>query len=223
MKATVLYLIDFIRHMDVRLAELSASMGNWLYGILALIVFAETGLIVTPFLPGDSLLFALGALIQNPESGLSFPLMLVVLLCAAIVGDAVNYTIGRAVGPRVFKSETSWLLNKKHLLRAQAFYEKYGGKAIFLARFVPIVRTFAPFVAGIGKMNYSKFWLYNVSGAFCWVFGFLLAGYLFGGLPWVKRYFQLVILAIIVVSLVPIAIEWYLAKRQHKGSAGSPT
>ncbi len=214
MKETVLYVIDLIRHMDRHLAELSATMGGWLYGLLALIIFAETGLIITPFLPGDSLLFAVGALIAIPESGLSFPLMLVILLAAAIFGDAVNYAAGRAIGPKVFKSETSWLLNKKHLLRAQKFYEKYGGKAIFLARFVPIVRTFAPFVAGIGKMNYGKFWAYNVTGAICWVFSFLWAGYLFGNMPFVKTYFHWVIIGIIVVSLVPIAIEWYLAKRE---------
>lgn len=213
MKDAIYYLVDFIRHMDTRLAELSATMGGWLYGLLALIIFAETGLIVTPFLPGDSLLFAVGALIAIPESGLSFPLMLAILLAAAIAGDAVNYAAGRAIGPRVFKSETSWLLNKKHLLRAQGFYEKYGGKAIFLARFVPIVRTFAPFVAGIGKMNYLKFWAYNVTGAICWVLGFLWLGYLFGNTAIVKKYFQFVIFGIIIISLVPIAIEWYLARQ----------
>ena len=214
MTETLLYAIDLIRHMDQHLIEGAAKLGGWLYLILALIVFAETGLIVTPFLPGDSLLFAIGALTANPESGISFSIVAVILLVSAILGDAVNYAIGRMVGPRVFKSETSWLLNKEHLIRAQKFYEKYGGKAIFLARFVPIIRTFAPFVAGVGKMNYGRFWFYNVSGAICWVFSFLIAGYLFGNLPIVKRYFHIVIVGIIIVSLLPIVYEWYMARRE---------
>jgi membrane-associated protein len=182
------------------------------------VIFAETGLVVTPFLPGDSLLFAVGALIALPESGLNFPTMFITLLIAAIAGDAVNYWIGRAVGPKVFHSETGWLLNKHHLLKAQQFYEKYGGKAVFLARFAPIVRTFAPFVAGIGRMNLGRFWMFNIVGAICWVGAFLTAGYLFGNVPIVKRYFHLVIIGIIIVSLLPIAVEWYQAKRQDKST-----
>jgi membrane-associated protein len=214
MKETILYLIDVVLHLDRHLAQLSSSMGNWIYVVLFIIIFAETGLIVTPFLPGDSLLFAIGALIAVPDAGLSFPLMFALLLAAAIFGDAVNYSAGRLIGPKVFKSETSRLVNKEHLVRAQKFYEKYGGKAVFLARFAPIIRTFAPFVAGIGKMNYSKFWFYNISGAICWVGSFLIAGYYFGSLPFVKKYFQLVIVGIVFVSLLPIVYEWYKARRE---------
>lgn len=223
MKETLLYVIDVVLHLDKHLSQLSVSMGHWTYGILFLIVFAETGLVVTPFLPGDSLLFAVGALIALPDTGLSFPVMFVLLLIAAIVGDAVNYAAGRAIGPKVFRSETSLLLNKEHLVRAQKFYEKYGGKAVFLARFAPIIRTFAPFVAGIGKMNLRKFWLYNVSGAICWVGSFLIAGYFFGSLPIVKRYFHLVIVGIIIVSLLPIAYEWYVARKQARSENSSGT
>jgi membrane-associated protein len=219
MKETLLYVIDVVLHLDKYLAQLSASLGNWTYGILFLIVFAETGLVVTPFLPGDSLLFAVGALIALPDSGLSFPVMFVLLLLAAIFGDAVNYASGRAIGPKVFRSETSWLLNKEHLVRAQRFYEKYGGKAVFLARFAPIIRTFAPFVAGVGKMNYHKFWIYNVSGAICWVGSFLVAGYFFGSMPIVKKYFHLVIVGIVVVSLLPVVYEWYMARKEAKALA----
>ena len=141
--------------------------------------------------------------------------MLVLLIVAAVIGDAVNYWIGRLVGPQVFRSETSWLLNKQHLARAQAFYEKHGGKAIVMARFLPILRTFAPFVAGIGQMNYWRFWMFNVVGAIVWVALFLLAGYWFGTWPIVKRNFELVILAIIFLSVLPIVFEWYRSRRQH--------
>jgi membrane-associated protein len=215
----LLQLLDVIRHMDDHLANLSSSLGLWLYGLLFAIIFAETGVIVLPFLPGDSLLFAIGTLIANPDSQLSLPLMFVLLLVAAIVGDAVNYLVGRAIGPRVFSSESSWLLNKQHLMKAQAFYEKHGGKAIFLARFAPIIRTFAPFVAGIGKMDPARFWMFNVSGAVCWVGGFLFAGYFFGNFPFVQKNFTYVIFGIIIVSLLPIVYEWYKATRESKASA----
>jgi membrane-associated protein len=170
---TLKQLIDVVLHLDRYLEVMSNAMGGWLYAALFAVVFCETGLIVTPFLPGDSLLFAVGALIAIPGANLSFPLMFVLLLIAAIFGDAVNYSIGRALGPKVFHSETSRFLNKQHLEKAQAFYQKYGGKAIFLARFLPIVRTFAPFVAGIGKMDRFRFWMFNVTGAICWVGIFL--------------------------------------------------
>ncbi len=201
-------------HLNEHLAELAQSLGGWFYGLVTAIVFCETGLVVTPFLPGDSLLFAVGALAADPQSGLNMPLLLGLLITAAILGDAVNYFIGKYVGPKVFRSESSWLLNKDHLLRAQAFYEKYGAKAIVLARFVPILRTFAPFVAGIGRMNYARFWIYNAFGGVAWVAIFLIGGYAFGNLPVVKRNFQLVVLAIIVISVMPIAIEWYKARRE---------
>ncbi len=208
-------IFDWIFELDEKLEILANSMGGWMYVILFLIIFCETGLVVTPFLPGDSLLFATGALIALPGTQLSLPLMLVLLIVAAVVGDAVNYWIGRLVGPKVFRSETSWLLNKQHLVRAQAFYERHGGKAIVMARFLPILRTFAPFVAGIGQMNYWRFWMFNVVGAVVWVSSFLLAGYWFGTWPVVKRNFELVILAIIFLSVLPIVYEWYRARRQR--------
>lgn len=211
---TLRQLLDIVRHLDEHLAELSAQMGGWLYALLFSIIFAETGLVVFPFLPGDSLLFAIGALVAVEGSGLSLPLMTVLLLVAAIAGDAVNYAIGRAVGPRVFSKEDSWLLNKKHLLKAEAFYQRHGGKAVFLARFAPLLRTFAPFVAGIGRMNLLRFWFFNISGGICWVVGFLLAGFFFGNIPAVKRNFEFVILGIVIVSLLPVVIEWYRSRNQ---------
>lgn len=210
---TFLQIIEIVRHLDEHLARLSAQMGGWLYSLLFAIVFAETGLVIFPFLPGDSLLFAIGALVAVEGSGLSLPLMTSLLLIAAILGDAANYSIGRAVGPRVFSKEDSWLLNKKHLLKAEAFYQRHGGKAIFLARFAPLLRTFAPFVAGIGRMNLLRFWLFNISGGICWVVGFLFAGYYFGNIPAVKRNFEFVILGIVVVSLLPVAVEWYRSRK----------
>jgi membrane-associated protein len=187
-----------------------------LYVILCLIIFAETGLVVTPFLPGDSLLFALGAISADAASPINLPLITALLIAAAVLGDAVNYWAGYRIGPKVFTRENSKLLNKKHLLRAQEFYEKYGGKTIILARFVPIVRTFAPFVAGIGKMGYPKFALYNVIAAIAWVLICIVAGYYFGQIPFVQKRFELVIVAIIVVSCIPMAVELFLARRRAK-------
>jgi membrane-associated protein len=181
--------------------------GPWLYVVLAVIIFAETGLVATPFLPGDSLLFAVGAVAAHPDSPISLPLTAALLIAAAVLGDAVNYAIGYRLGPRVFRREDSWLLNKKHLLEAQRFYEQYGGKTIILARFMPIVRTFAPFVAGIGRMNSLRFALFNVTGGVAWVMTFLLAGWKFGGHPAVQRNFKLVIVAIIVLSILPALVE----------------
>lgn len=204
----------WVLKLDARLVELSATLGNWLYVILFAVVFCETGLIVTPFLPGDSLLFAVGALVAIPETNLNLGLMFILLTVAAVLGDAVNYSIGRMMGPKVFRSDTSKLLNRKHLDKAQAFYQKYGGKAIFLARFVPIVRTFAPFVAGIGRMNYARFWMFNVSGAIVWVGLFLSAGYLIGNWKPIRDNFSLVTLAIIFVSLLPILFEYLKARKE---------
>src|SRR3954471_16354785 len=181
--------------------------GPWLYVVLAVIIFAETGLVATPFLPGDSLLFAVGAVAAHPNSPISLPLTAALLVVAAVLGDAVNYAIGYRLGPKVFSREQSWLLNKKHLLEAQRFYEQYGGKTIILARFVPIVRTFAPFVAGIGRMNYARFALFNVTGGVAWVLMFLVSGWWFGGQEVVQKNFKLVILAIIVISVLPAVIE----------------
>ena len=195
---------------------LAANNLPWFYGLIFLIVFCETGLVVTPILPGDSLLFLLGSWAAAANSTISLPMLIVLLTVAAVVGDAVNYNIGYRLGPKVFKYESSWFFNKKHLLRAQAFYEKYGSKTIILARFVPIVRTFAPFVAGIGKMRYRQFFLYNVVGAVAWVLICVLSGYFFGVIPWVKEHFEAVMVAIVVISVLPMAVEFVLNwRRQH--------
>lgn len=209
-------IIDFIIHVDAHLDELVARYDVWLYAILFLIVFCETGLVVTPFLPGDSLLFATGAIIARDDSPLNLGIMAVLLIVAGVLGDAVNYAIGRRVGPRIFVSEKSFLLNRKHLEYTQAFYAKHGGKTIILARFMPIVRTFAPFVAGIGHMQYRQFAAYNVIGAVTWVISFLLLGYFFGAMPFVKKNFSLVILGIIFLSILPGIIEFWRVKRQAR-------
>lgn len=191
----------------VYLNTLAGSMGNGFYVLLFAIIFIETGLVVMPFLPGDSLLFAVGALAASENSPVSLPLVAGLLIVAAVLGDAVNYAIGYRLGPKVFSREDSKLLNKKHLLEAQRFYDKYGGKTIIIARFVPIVRTFAPFVAGIGRMSYPRFALFNVVGGVLWVLTCLIAGRLFGGVQFVKDHFELVALAIVFISILPILIE----------------
>ena len=205
------YLIDFILHLDKHLVELVTQYGVWTYGILFLIIFCETGLVVTPILPGDSLLFAVGALAA--KGGLNVFTVFVLLSIAAILGDTVNYWVGKIVGPRVFSSENSRWLNKEHLQRTHEFYEKYGGKTIIIARFMPIIRTFAPFVAGIGQMSYGKFILYNIVGGIVWIGGFLYAGYFFGNIPVIKRNFTLVVFAIIIVSVLPAVFEYWRSRR----------
>ncbi|HSP98914.1 MAG TPA: DedA family protein [Candidatus Dormibacteraeota bacterium] len=207
------YLVDVFLHLDTHLNDLAVSLGPLLYALLFLIIFAETGLVVTPFLPGDSLLFAIGALAAIDGSPIHVGFAVVLLASAAVLGDAVNYGIGYRIGPRVFTSETSRLLNKEHLVRTQRFYERYGGKTIILARFMPIVRTFAPFVAGIGRMRYAHFAAYNVVGGAVWVAAFTLAGYFFGNVPVVKRNFHFVIVAIIVISVIPPVLEFLRARR----------
>jgi membrane-associated protein len=187
-------------------------LGTWLYAVLFLVIFCETGLVVTPFLPGDSLLFAVGVLASLGV--ISLPLVLILLIVAAVSGDALNYYLGYRAGPKIFTSETSRLFNKKYLLRAQEFYEKYGGKAIVLARFVPIVRTFAPFVAGIGKMEYRRFALYNVLGGVVWVTLCTVAGYLLASVQFVEDNLHLVTVAIVLISVIPIALEYLLARRR---------
>jgi membrane-associated protein len=206
--------IDIFLHLDKHLNNLAGQMGAWLDGLLFLIIFCETGRVVTPFLPGDSLLFAVGALAAREGSPIQLPITAVLLCIAAVAGDAVNFSIGKRVGPAIFKKDTGRLLNKQHLLRAHRFYEKHGGKTIFLARFVPIIRTFAPFVAGIGKMNYFRFAIYNITGGVTWVLLFLLAGYWFGNQPWVKDSFHWVIIAIIVISVIPVVVEYIRARRE---------
>jgi membrane-associated protein len=215
-------LVDFIIHIDRHLAEIIGQYGLWTYGILFLIIFAETGLVVMPLLPGDSLLFAAGAFSAKPETGLNVHAMAFLLFVAAFLGDTLNYWIGHKIGPAVFKRDDSIWLRKKHLDKAHAFFEKYGGRAIILARFVPIVRTFVPFVAGAGSMTYPRFLAYNLIGGFVWIYFFTYAGFMFGNQPFVQKNFKLVILAIIILSIVPIVIEvareWLKARRERAAS-----
>lgn len=208
-------LIDFILHIDKHLVEIVNDYQTWTYLILFMIIFAETGLVVTPFLPGDSLLFAAGAIIAKPETDLNIYLMCFLLIVAAILGDLVNYHIGKYIGPKAFSGRYR-LLKKEYLDKTQAFYDKHGGKTIIYARFVPIIRTFAPFVAGIGTMRYSKFATYNVMGGIIWIAGFLFLGYFFGSIPWVENNFPLVIFAIIGLSLTPPLIEVIRERRLKK-------
>jgi len=206
--------LDLFLNLDKTLTTWAGMLGPWLYVLLFAIVFCETGLVVTPFLPGDSLLFAVGALAAAEGSPISLPLVVGLLIIAAVLGDAVNYQIGYWIGPAVFKKEDSWLFNKKHLERTQNFYNKYGGKTIVFARFIPIIRTFAPFVAGIGKMKYRQFAVFNVFGALVWVVSFTVGGYQFGDLPVVKNNFHIVIVAIIILSILPPVIEYLLSLRR---------
>jgi len=201
----LLALVDFILHVDVHLATIVERYGAWTYGVLTAIIFAETGLVVTPFLPGDSLLFATGALAAT--SVLDIRLLFVLLVAAAIAGDAVNYWTGSYFGTKLFDGRVPYL-KQAHLDRTHAFYEKYGGKAIVIARFVPIVRTVAPFVAGCGRMTYARFAMFNVLGALLWIGSMLFGGFLFGNIPIVKENFGLVVIAIIIASLVPVAMQF---------------
>jgi membrane-associated protein len=204
-------LIDLFLHLDKHLNEIFQQYGAWTYAILFLIVFCETGLVVTPFLPGDSLLFAVGALAAG--GGLDVGVLFGLLTVAAIIGDTVNYWIGNYIGPRAFSGNVRFL-KREYLERTHRFYEKHGGKTIILARFMPIIRTFAPFVAGVGSMTYGRFFMYNVVGGIVWVAGFLFAGYFFGNIPAVKHNFTLVILGIIAVSVIPPIIEVLKHRRQ---------
>jgi membrane-associated protein len=199
-------LISFILHIDQHLQALCANYGLWVYAILFVIVFCETGLVVTPFLPGDSLLFAVGSLAAIGALDVTFGMIL--LAGAAIAGDTVNYWVGNYVGPKVFYEERSRFLNKEYLHRTHAFYERHGGKTIIIARFLPIIRTFAPFVAGIGSMTYSRFLVFNVAGGVLWVVLFVLGGYVFGNIPFIKRNFSLVILALIIIPGLPSLVEF---------------
>ena len=210
------FLIDFVLHMDVHLNEIISNYGAWTYGILFFVIFIETGLVVTPFLPGDSLLFAAGTF---AALGSLNPFYLFGLLAlAAVLGDTLNYSIGAFIGERAFSGNIKFL-KKEHLDRTQLFYEKHGGKTIILARFIPIIRTFAPFVAGVGTMKYSKFIAYNVVGGIAWVAIFTFLGYFFGNIPFVKKNFELVIFAIIFISFIPPVLEVIKARREAKASA----
>lgn len=215
----VKFLIDIFLHLDKHLSLVIQSMGVWTYLLLFLIIFCETGLVVTPFLPGDSLLFAIGNFAAI--GALRADLLLILLIAAAILGDTLNYWIGHYIGPRVFTEGGGRLLKREHLDRTKRFYEKYGGKTIILARFVPIIRTFAPFVAGVGAMSYGKFIAFNIIGGVLWVLIFVLGGYYFGSLPAVKKNFTLVILAIIILSILPGVIEYLRHRRSARRSSTS--
>ena len=203
--------LDLVVHLDQHLRALAQNYGNWIYAVLFLIVFLETGLVVTPFLPGDSLLFVAGTIAAGGE--LNVHALVLLLICAAVIGDSVNYAVGRYVGPKVFRFEDSRFFKRAYLNRTHAFFERHGGKTIIIARFVPIIRTYAPFVAGIGAMSYRHFLAFNVIGAILWVVLLTYAGYFFGNLPVVKDNLTLVVVGIIVLSIMPGIIEFWRARR----------
>jgi membrane-associated protein len=214
----IIYFVDLFLHLDKYLDQIIQMFGVWAYVIMFLVIFCETGLVVTPLLPGDSLLFALGALAA--QGTLNIEILLISLCVAAVAGDTVNYSIGNFLGPKVFHYPDSRFFKKEYLVRTHQFYEKHGGKTIIIARFIPIIRTFAPFVAGIGTMKYVRFITYNIVGGISWVCLFLLAGYFFGGIPAVKNNFTLVIMAIIIISVMPGVFEYcrqkYMVPRGKK-------
>jgi membrane-associated protein len=205
---------NFILHLNVSLRDVAEAYGPWIYALLFLIIFAETGLVVTPFLPGDALLFTIGALTAQ-NGPLNLPVILLLLTIAGILGHTVNYWIGNKIGEKLFSNPQSRIFNHKHLEQTHAFFERHGAKTIMLSRFVPLIRTFAPFVAGMGSMSYRKFFAYNVIGAFVWVFGVVLLGHFFGNIPYVQKNFSAVILAIVVVSMIPAALEIFRGWRGH--------
>ena len=218
--------LDYFRHMDTHLAELLRQYGGWTYAILFLIIFCETGLVVTPFLPGDSLLFAAGAVVATANSqpgqpALNVFLLWLLLVVAAIIGDSVNYQIGRWLGLRVFK-EDARVMKTEYLRRTEAFYAKHGGKTIILARFIPIVRTYAPFVAGASRMDYPRFLSFNIIGGVIWITLFLFAGYFFGNIPVIQKNFEYVVIGIILVSVIPVITEWMKGRRE-KAAAKATT
>jgi membrane-associated protein len=214
--------LDIFLHIDKHLNSYASAHQVGVYLLLGIIVFCETGLVVWPFLPGDSLLFAVGALAAAPDSPISLPGVIALLCLAANCGDVLNYSIGRRVGPKIFSRESSWLLNKRHLQEAHAFYEKHGRKTIILARFVPIVRTFAPFVAGIGQMPFARFIGFSISGGVLWVVALSLAGYYFNQIEIVRTHFQIVVLAIVAISLFPVAIHALQARSRKEPSQLMP-
>ncbi len=207
-------IIDFVLHLDKYLSVILENVGLWSYLVFFAVIFAETGLVVTPFLPGDSLVFTLGALAAAPGSPLHIGWVFVVLSVAAILGDSANYAVGKYFGSIILKKQGAWFLKKEHIERTHRFYEKYGSKTIVLARFVPIVRTFAPFVAGVGRMSYAHFLTYNVVGGLLWITLFAFGGYFFGNTPIVQKNFGLVIIAIIIISILPAVIEIWKEKRR---------
>ena len=207
---------DMFLHVDRHLVEFAMAYGVWVYALLFLIIFLETGVVVTPFLPGDSLLFATGALAAT--GAIDVTSVLVLLTAAAVLGDNTNYFIGRLIGPRVFTEQHTRFLKREHLLRTHAFYEKHGGKAVVLARFVPIVRTFAPFVAGVGSMHYPRFLAFDIGGGLLWVWGFGLLGYFFGSQPVIRENFGLAVIGIVAVSVLPIVVEIFRARFRRPAS-----
>ena len=213
-------LIDSFLHVDEYLYQIVTQLGVWTYMLLFIVIFAETGLVITPFLPGDSLLFAAGAVTALVPDTLNIFVLIVVLSAAAILGDTVNYWIGHWVGPRAFSGKVRFL-KKEHLDKTHAFYEKHGGKTIILARFIPIVRTFAPFVAGVGAMTYSHFIIYNVVGGIAWVTAFTLLGYFFGNVPFVQKNFEFVVVAIVLISVLPMIYEYIADKSRSRKAAQS--
>lgn len=210
----IAFFFDFVMHLDRHLAEIVAGYGAWVYVLLFMIVFCETGLVVTPFLPGDSLLFVAGTLAA--VGNMDVWLLTGVLMVAAIIGDTVNYWVGHFLGPKVFHYEDSRFFKKKYLEKTHAFYEKHGGKTIIIARFIPIIRTFAPFVAGIGRMSYGRFIAYNVVGGVAWVLAFVFAGYFFGNIPFIKSNLSVVVVVIVILSIMPGVVE-YVRHRRRKG------
>ncbi len=214
----ILKAVDFVLHVDVYLEQIISNYGGWTYGLLFFVVFMETGFVVTPFLPGDSLIFA--AATFAARGALDPWLMFVLLAFAAVLGDTVNYWIGHHIGARAYTGEIKWI-KKEYMERTHAFFEKHGGKTIFLARFVPIIRTFAPFVAGVSRMSYGFFFRWNVIGGITWVATFTLLGYFFGNIPFVQKNFELVIIAIILISLVPAVVEGLKARRELRAKASA--
>ena len=211
-------ILDYVLHVDHHLDQLITTMGPWIYVLLFVIIFCETGLVVTPFLPGDSLLFAIGTFAARPNN-LNLVTILILLSIAAILGDTVNYWIGRFLGPKVFRNHSRFL-NQRHLERTRAFYDHYGSKTIVLARFIPIIRTFAPFVAGIACMRYSKFMAFNVFGGLLWIGSLTLLGYFFGNIQIVQKNFGLVVIAIIVLSILPAIFEFFREKNKRSSTPG---
>ncbi|MDQ5914553.1 MAG: rane-associated protein [Pseudomonadota bacterium] len=212
----LLQFLDILLHLDKHLAVLVQNYGPWVYAILFFIIFAETGFVVTPFLPGDSLLFVAGALAAL--GGMDILLLMATLATAAILGNQVNYHIGRYIGPRVFHWEDSRFFNRKALEKTHTFYEKHGGKAVVISRFLPLFRTFVPFVAGVGSMSYARFTAFNVSGALLWVLSLCMLGFWFGNEPWIKQNLTLVIIGIIVISNIPVVIGWWQHRKDSKAA-----
>ena len=216
---TLAALIQAVLSLDETLARLALEYGRWLYALLFAVIFAETGLIVTPFLPGDSLLFVAGAVVASVDAGLNIHVMVGLLIAAAILGDNVNYAVGRWIGPKVFERESRWV-RREYLLRTQSFYDRYGPVTVVIGRFIPIVRTFAPFLAGVAGMHYPRFLAYEIFGSVLWICSLVYAGFLFGTIPWVKSNLSLIVVGIVVVSLIPAVITFFSERRAGREQPG---